>query len=113
MEIKSRIWIEKDGKPFIGFGKIQLLKMVNQEHSISSAAKQLNMSYKKAWTLLNDMEQLAEHPLVVKNIGGKSGGGTILTPYGKALVDEFDLLNDKCETFLNNEFKPNSNGISY
>ncbi|WP_435138704.1 winged helix-turn-helix domain-containing protein [Formosa sp. A9] len=111
MEIKSRIWIEKDGKPFIGFGKIQLLKMVDEEHSISAAAKRLNMSYKKAWNLLNDMELLAEQPLLVKYIGGKSGGSTTLTAYGKALIKTFDALNNKCETFLNKEFKPETHGI--
>ncbi|MFB9054326.1 winged helix-turn-helix domain-containing protein [Formosa undariae] len=112
MEIKSRIWIEKDGKPFIGYGKIELLKKVDSEHSITAAAKALKMSYKKAWNLLNDMEQLAEEPLLVKSIGGKSGGSSKLTPYGKQLITQFEHLNTKCETFLNNEYKPLSNGIS-
>ncbi|WP_299778596.1 LysR family transcriptional regulator [uncultured Formosa sp.] len=112
MEIKSRIWIEKDGKPFIGYGKIELLKKVESEHSITAAAKALKMSYKKAWNLLNDMEQLADQPLLVKSIGGKSGGSSTLTDYGKQLIEEFEVLNDKCETFLNNEFKPIINGIS-
>ncbi|MDW5287667.1 winged helix-turn-helix domain-containing protein [Formosa sp. PL04] len=112
MEIKSRIWIEKDGKPFIGYGKIELLKKVDSEHSITAAAKALKMSYKKAWNLLNDMELLSEEPLLIKNIGGKSGGSSTLTPYGKQLIEAFEQLNDKCETFLNNEFNPVSNGIS-
>lgn len=112
MEIKSRIWIEKDGKPFLGFGKIQLLKMVDQTRSISAAAKGLNMSYKKAWNLLNDMEELSEQPLLVKHIGGKSGGSTVLTAYGKTIIKEFEHLNMKCETFLNNEFKTTAHGVS-
>ena len=112
MEIKSRIWIEKDGKPFLGYGKIELLKKVDSENSITAAAKALKMSYKKAWNLLNDMEQLADQPLLVKSIGGKSGGSSILTEYGKHLITEFEQLNEKCETFLNNEFKPVTNGIS-
>ncbi|MHA7943225.1 winged helix-turn-helix domain-containing protein [Formosa sp. 3Alg 14/1] len=112
MEIKSRIWIEKDGKPFIGYGKIELLKKVDSEHSITAAAKALKMSYKKAWNLLNDMEQLAEEPLLVKSIGGKSGGSSKLTPYGKKLITQFEQLNSKCETFLNDEYKPLTNGIS-
>ncbi|WP_066220941.1 winged helix-turn-helix domain-containing protein [Formosa haliotis] len=112
MEVKSRIWIEKDGKPFIGYGKVELLKKVDSEHSITAAAKALNMSYKKAWNLLNDMEQLAEQPLLVKHIGGKSGGSSVLTTYGKQLINDFEQLNDKCETFLNTEFKLNTNGVS-
>ncbi|QDO93891.1 LysR family transcriptional regulator [Formosa sediminum] len=112
MEIKSRIWIEKDGKPFLGYGKIALLKKIESKHSITAAAKALNMSYKKAWTLIRDIEQLADQPILVKSIGGKSGGSSTLTPYGKQLITEFEQLNTKCETFLNNEFKPETNGIS-
>ncbi len=88
MEIRSRIWIEKDGEPFIGFGRIKLLKMVDDKMSINAAAKELKMSYKKAWKLLNEMNLMTEKPIVIKNIGGKDGGGTVLTEYGKKLIQE-------------------------
>ncbi|WP_157364209.1 winged helix-turn-helix domain-containing protein [Winogradskyella endarachnes] len=105
MEIKSRLWIEKEGKPFIGFGRINLLKQVDETASISAAAKALKMSYKKAWNLLNEIETLAEQPVLVKNIGGKNGGGTQVTDYGKSLILQFETLNQNCINFLEAEYK--------
>ncbi|NRD18642.1 LysR family transcriptional regulator [Winogradskyella eckloniae] len=105
MEIKSRLWIEKEGKPFIGFGRINLLKQVDKTASISAAAKTLKMSYKKAWNLLNEIETLAEQPVLVKNIGGKNGGGTQVTDYGKSLILQFETLNQNCINFLEAEYK--------
>ena len=105
MEIKSRLWIEKEGKAFIGYGRIKLLKEVDKTASISAAAKALKMSYKKAWNLLNEIETLAEQPVLVKNIGGKNGGGTQVTDYGKRLILQFETLNENCINFLENEYK--------
>lgn len=105
VEIRSRLWIEKDGKPFIGYGRIKLLKEVDKKASISAAAKVLRMSYKKAWNLLNDIENLAEQPVLVKNIGGKNGGGTQVTDYGKRLILQFETLNKNCIDFLEDEYK--------
>ncbi len=105
MEIRSRIWIEKDGEPFIGFGRIKLLKMVDDKMSINAAAKELKMSYKKAWKLLNEMNLMTEKPIVIKNIGGKDGGGTVLTEYGKKLIQDFETINTNCMNYLEKEFE--------
>jgi len=105
MEIRSRIWIEKDGEPFIGFGRIKLLKMVDDKMSINAAAKELKMSYRKAWKLLNEMNLMTEKPIVIKNIGGKDGGGTVLTEYGKKLIQDFETINANCINYLEKEFE--------
>ena len=105
MKVKSRIWIEKDNTPFLGYGRIQLLKEVDKTHSMSAAAKSLNMSYKKAWRLLNEINSSAKEPVLEKQIGGKDGGGTHITPYGKGLIKRFENLNQACVTFLEAEFK--------
>ncbi len=105
MEIKSKLWIEKEGKPFIGYGRIKLLKEVDSTSSINAAAKSLHISYKKAWNLLNEMNLLTTEPILIKSIGGKNGGGTLLTPYGKKLIHQFEQLNNKCILFLGEEFK--------
>ena len=105
MEIRSRIWIEKDGEPFIGFGRIKLLKMVDDKMSINAAAKELKMSYRKAWKLLNEMNLMTEKPIVIKNIGGKDGGGTVLTAYGKQLIQDFETINKNCMNYLEKEFE--------
>ena len=99
-KIKSRIWIELDGKEFLGEGKVQLLRAIDQTGSLSKAAKSLNISYKKAWHLMNTVNKTTISPVTVNTIGGKGGGGTELTPYGKSLISVFDDMNKKCWDFL-------------
>jgi molybdate transport system regulatory protein len=105
MKVKSRIWIEKDNAPFLGYGRIQLLKEVDKTRSMNAAARSLNMSYKKAWRLLNEINSTAKEAVLEKQIGGKYGGGTRITPYGKRLIERFDKLNEACIGFLEAEFK--------
>ena len=52
-KIKSRIWIEADGEILLGEGRVALLHAINDLGSLSKAAKSLNMSYKKAWSLID------------------------------------------------------------
>ena len=61
------------------------------------------MSYKKAWGLIDDVNSREEKSVVTKNIGGKSGGGTVLTPYGKSLVQTFDKINESCWKHLDKQ----------
>lgn len=105
MQIKSRIWIEDNGEPVLGFGRIKLLKTIDEKKSINAAAKELNMSYRKAWKLVNQVNNMTPKPVIVKNIGGKNGGGTVLTEYGKQLIKGFEKLNQNCMKFLETEFK--------
>lgn len=103
-QVKSRIWIEEEGEVFLGFGRIELLKKVDETQSISAAAKAMQMSYKKAWKLINAMNSCSKTPLVITNTGGKDGGGTFLTEYGRQMIIKFETLNTACEAFLNEQF---------
>jgi len=51
MEIKSKLWIEIDGKPVFGRGRSFLLEAINSHGSINQAAKEINISYRKAWDI--------------------------------------------------------------
>ncbi len=103
IEIKNRIWIDKDGKPFIGNGRIRLLENIDREGSINKAAKALGMSYKRAWFMVDTMNRLSDEPLVSRNIGGSGGGGTYLTEKGKKIITEFRRIDTQCMTLLKNE----------
>ena len=102
-KIKSRIWIEADGEILLGEGRVALLHAINDLGSLSKAAKSLNMSYKKAWSLIDALNSRAQKPVITTSIGGKGGGGAKLTPYGKALVNAFDSINQNCWKFLDQE----------
>ncbi|MEZ4874180.1 MAG: LysR family transcriptional regulator [Flavobacteriaceae bacterium] len=105
--IKSRIWIEADGKIVLGEGRVQLLKAIAAEGSLSKAAKTIGMSYKKAWSLLDMMNTRSSSPLVVTNVGGKGGGGAQLTPHGESLVRVFETINEQCWKFLDDQLAQN------
>ena len=102
-KIKSRIWIEADGHILLGEGRVSLLKAIEENGSLTKAAKSLHMSYKKAWSLVDAVNSRAEKPVITTAVGGKSGGGTSLTPYGKSLIETFDTINENCWTYLDEQ----------
>jgi len=67
----------------LGPGKAELLAQLDQTHSITTAARNLGMSYMRAWTLIRTMNQCFREPLVEALRGGKTGGGARLTPAGE------------------------------
>ena len=107
--IKSRIWIEREGEILLGEGRVNLLRAIGEQGSISAGAKSLGMSYKKAWTLIDAVNARAEQPVIVSSIGGAGGGGAQLTPYGRKLIEVFDAINNNCWQFLDDQI--NSAGL--
>ena len=81
--IGNKLWIEKNGQFFLGKGRVELLKAIDSFGSINAAAKSMQMSYKKAWQTIDDMNSLADEPLVIRITGGNGGGGTSVTEAGK------------------------------
>lgn len=104
-KIKSRIWICGEEGTFLGEGRIHLLKKIQEHGSIAKAAKDLNMSYKKAWKLVQSMNALTNEPLVERTTGGKDGGGSILSEKGEKSIIEFEKLLIETERFMNDQAK--------
>ncbi|RZN53521.1 TOBE domain-containing protein [Avibacterium paragallinarum] len=77
---------------FVDPKRIRLLREIQQCGSINQAAKNAQVSYKSAWDHLEAMNKISPHPLLDRNIGGKNGGGTSLTPYALRLLQLYDLL---------------------
>lgn len=88
MELKWRFWFEKDGKPVMGKGGAEILKAIEQQGSISQAAKSLDMSYRFVWNYIEKMENRIGK-VVERERGGKSGGKSTLTPLGKSLLEQY------------------------
>lgn len=82
--IRPRIYLNAD--LIVGPGKIELLKAVRDTGSISAAARQMRMNYKRAWYLLDTLKQGFHQPVIEAVHGGKGGGGTRLTPLGEQLI---------------------------
>ncbi len=102
-KIKSRIWIESEAGMFLGNGRVRLLKAIEETGSLSKAARSINLSYKKAWNLLDSINNNAKEPIVITSTGGKDGGGARVTPYGKELIKQFETINNETIAFLNKQ----------
>lgn len=95
MQLDGRIWITIDNKPFLGMGRIKLLKLIDEKGSISKAAKELKMSYKAAWDMIDSMNSIAKDPLVERVTGGSGGGGTVVTATGKQMIKDYETISKK------------------
>jgi molybdate transport system regulatory protein len=73
----------------IGPGKIRLLEAVRDTGSISEAGRSLSMSYRRAWLLVDDMNRCFRDPVVTTKLGGRRGGGAVLTAFGRRLVESY------------------------
>ena len=88
--LSLRVNLDPDGR--IGPGKIELLEHIASFGSISAAARTMKMSYKHAWDLVEEMNQLFGKPVVSAQTGGKRGGGTQLTTVGLAVVSRYRAI---------------------
>lgn len=92
---KLSVRIDLDGGERIGPGKIALLKAIGETGSISAAGRELHMSYRRAWKLIEELNAGFKRPLVTAQTGGKSGGGARLTALGKQLVTHYTAIEQK------------------
>lgn len=97
MEIKYKIWIEKNGKILFGKGRDDILKAIEAEQSLNAAAKKLEMSYRAAWGRLKASEERMGMKLVEVNTGDKS---MQLTLKAKAIINCFEKLEKDVEKLL-------------
>ena len=85
---------------YLGTTRINLLEAIDREGSISKAAKAVPISYKAAWDAVDAMNNLADQPLVIRATGGKNGGGTTLTDYGRKIVALYRLMEQEYQHTL-------------
>lgn len=73
----------------LGPGKAALLIAIDETGSISAAAREMGMSYRKAWGLIDRINNDFKDTIVVKNTGGKGGGGATLSPNGREILKHY------------------------
>ena len=99
--VRGRIWIEKDGELYIGWGRVLLLERIDKFGSIAAAARSMKLGYRNAWLWVEAVNRLAPSPLVEKISGGVGGGRTRLTEEGQKVISHYKELRVKLEEFLN------------
>jgi len=92
--LKMRLRLKFGEVVLLGPGKADLLDAVDRTGSISAAARDMNMSYKRAWMLIDEMNRHLDRPVVDATFGGKAGGGSSLTAFGREVRDRFRHIED-------------------
>ncbi|CCE09093.1 putative transcriptional regulatory protein, LysR family [Bradyrhizobium sp. STM 3843] len=87
----------------IGPGKITLLENISRHGSISAAGRAMDMSYKRAWDLVDELNRVCRQPVVERQTGGKNGGGAALTPFGEALVARYRRIEHTAASAVKKE----------
>ena len=105
IQVRSKVWLEAQGRPVLGPGRLELLKYIDQQGSISQAARLLKMTYRKAWGQIKAMEEQMGLPLVQKQTGGPGGGGTRLTQEARRLLSKYILLAQGIEEEVDRRFQ--------
>ena len=90
----------------VGPGKIALLEQIGRVGSLSQAARDLKMSYRRAWQLLDSVNGIFREPVVLTQKGGHGGGGAVLTPFGRALIDSYRAFDAEIQVHAAQAFAP-------
>jgi molybdate transport system regulatory protein len=88
----------------IGPGKVGLLEKIEQAGSLSAAARELGMSYRRAWLLLSSVNTGFSEPVAVLSVGGVEGGGAQLTKFGRQLVSDYRKFEQQVDELAQKTF---------
>jgi molybdate transport system regulatory protein len=97
--------IDLDANDRIGPGKIALLENIHRCGSISAAGRAMEMSYKRAWDLVDEINRICRQAAVERQTGGKNGGGAVLTPFGRILVARYRKIERRAATAARKELQ--------
>ena len=94
-----RLWIKIyfGDRGQIGPGKIRLLLGIAEHRSIAAAARAMEMSYRRAWLLVDQMNKTFGQPVVQTHTGGKARGGAELTPLGEEIITRYQELMEQAQ----------------
>lgn len=98
--LRGKLEVDTELGSFLGDTRIRLLEAIGEYGSISQAAKAVPLSYKAAWDAVDIMNNLADQPLVSRAAGGRHGGGTVLTEYGRKVIALYRALEAEYQAAL-------------
>jgi len=102
---RGRVWIDGPEGTFIGYGRVVLLERIIEHGSLTKAAKSMEMSYRRAWDLVDSMNRQTKRPFVELATGGKGGGGARVTKDGMRAIKVFWNFYKDLQAFLKREEK--------
>ena len=96
MKAALKLWLDQHGKAF-GDGPYELLRRVEKTGSLHKAAAQMEMAYSKAWQLMRTIEKRLGFTILEREVGGRSGGGSRITPRGKELMSCYAMFREEAQ----------------
>ncbi|MFT3822297.1 MAG: LysR family transcriptional regulator [Chitinophagaceae bacterium] len=103
LTVNGSLWLEMNGQKFFGPGPVELLQYIEETGSIRQAAVKMQMSYKKAWEIVNNLNAVMKHPIVITATGGEKGGGSSVSEDAKQLIIAYRQLRERFNNFLEKE----------
>jgi molybdate transport system regulatory protein len=101
LTINFKIWLETETqREALGDDAWKLLKTIDETGSMTAAIIPLGLNYRATWNRLNKIEEILGFPVIDRQRGGITGGKTVLTPYGKAIVIAFDRFHAKYDAMI-------------
>src|SRR5262245_61621593 len=94
-----------DDFPAMGPGKARLIALIDSMGSISAAARQMGMSYRRAWQLVEAINSSFNRPVVITAVGGKRGGGAAVTAFGRDIVAIYQRMEEKASSAIMRDLK--------
>ena len=104
LSVRSKVWLELDGEPVFSRGRAQLFRAIDRQGSINAAAREMGISYRRAWGYVKAMEARLGVPLVTTMQGGAHGGGASLTEAARELLAGYERLERGVEDEVDARF---------
>lgn len=96
----------------IGHGKIRLLELISQHGSISRAAREMRMSYRRAWLLADEMNHMFKKPVLETRHGGTGGGSACLTSFGHAVIGHYRAIESQSRKHFDKQLAELKRGLN-
>ncbi len=103
--VHSKVWLAVNGEPFMGEGRMEILRAIDRNGSILGASAQTGIPYRKIWGAVRHMERCVGYALVVAQRGGAQGGGASLTEAARELMDRFHRLQAGVKETMDGRFR--------
>ena len=97
---KAAIKVEFANDLKLGRGKVRLLELVGDTGSISAAARKMNMSYRRAWLLMDELNHMFGRDVIETAAGGSGGGGAKVTEFGSRVISVFRALENDANALV-------------
>ena len=104
-DIRLNLRLTFPGGAPLSHGKAELMELIRETGSIRQAAARMDMSYRRAWLLVDELNHLFREPAIGTKQGGKSGGGAVLTPFGEELLKRFRAMEQRTKAALKDDIE--------